>query len=105
MKINKKVEAQEKAWQLEQQQKLAAGKSNKRGKAGTASGIAEDAVEVNVAGGVKEGLIPDHSAKVAELKRLIEDGQYKPDSQKVAQALSDAVEEEIVFARLANDKG
>ncbi len=106
MDNSKKVEAREGSWQIERQQNLL-----RKGVKGNALGIgkenregSEDAVELNVAKEVGQELVPDRSARLTELRRLIEAGQYKPDMNKVARAVSDTIDEEILFGKLMNDK-
>ena len=105
MKVDKKVESQDSAWQLERQNNVA-GRAQAAGKNRHSYGIngdAEDTVNISLAREIRQELSPEErSAKIARLKALVQSGEYKPDVEKVAKAFVDTVDEEVFFARLAN---
>ncbi len=64
-----------------------------------------DRVSLSLGRLLSQELNPGHidlarSQKVAELKQLIELGQYKPEPEKVAKSLADYIDEEISIEQL-----
>ena len=103
MKVDKKVEPQENAWQVERQNLAARGAKSGAARRRPSSEPGEDTVEVGLAHEIKQELAPERSEKIARLKALIAGGEYKPDLQKVAQSVANTIDEEVFFARLANE--
>ena len=59
----------------------------------------EDTVNVKLSKRIQEELKP--SSRIEELKALIEAGQYNPDLNKVAKSVTDYIDEEVDFEKIA----
>ena len=63
-----------------------------------------DSVKINFDAGVRTALAGEGRAeRVAELKRLIAEGKYRPKAKEVAAALASAIDDEIAISKLEGD--
>ena len=108
METTKRILASNLAMQLEQQ-RLQLDVVNNKGTKLQGSAVAEalddnDSVQINFDAGVRTALAGEGRAeRIAELKKLIADGKYRPKAKEVAAALASAIDDEIAISKLEGD--
>ena len=103
MKIKRNGEAHTEIERMRQQVKNNAEQSKKGGAATDVLARRQqgDTVSVSIAKDIAS-IAQSRADKVAELKALVESGQYNPDSRLVAGAIDEAISEEVVFDKIEN---
>ena len=102
MKINRNGEALSDVERIRQQAKGNASHSSKGGNAAEIlARPEEDTVNVSVGKDIA-ALATARAERLAELKELVQSGQYNPDSRLVAGAIDSVISEEVVLDKIEN---